>query len=270
MDDGFAAGLAGIADPGRLTGREIIFFPSAGSTNTLAADLAAQGAPEGTVVIADSQTAGRGRLGRSWFSPPGANLYMSVILRPRLSPAESLLLTLMTAVACAHALSGMLPSGPAVKWPNDLIVNRRKLGGILTEMRADRSSLHFAIVGIGINVNTKIADMSEDLRGTATSLAEESGRPESRLKVTSEVLNHLDHWYSLLTAGRRREILDAWRSLSASLGTMVRVTNGPDLLTGYAEDIDEYGYLIVRTGAGPQRITAGDVEILGIATGRDV
>ncbi|MFA4828689.1 MAG: biotin--[acetyl-CoA-carboxylase] ligase, partial [Thermodesulfovibrionales bacterium] len=155
-------------------GREIIFFESIGSTNTAALELAEKGAPHGTVVIADRQTKGKGRLGRTWVSPPKKNIYMSVILRPEIEPKDATLLTIMTAVSCAKGVMKSTGLKAEIKWPNDLMISSKKLGGILTEMKSDPDGIVFAVIGIGINVNSKTKnDFPPDIRGIATSIREE-------------------------------------------------------------------------------------------------
>src|SRR5262249_21329770 len=147
-------------------GKKIHYFPDLDSTNRVAYKLAADGAAEGEVVLAETQTRGKGRLGRSWFSPPGLNLYLSVILRPKLAPSDAPLLTLVSAVALADTVQRFLGMSPAIKWPNDILVGGKKLAGILTESSVDSQRLHFVVVGIGVNLNMPASMLPEDIRRT--------------------------------------------------------------------------------------------------------
>ncbi|MBI4690234.1 MAG: biotin--[acetyl-CoA-carboxylase] ligase [Nitrospirae bacterium] len=156
-------------------GTEIVFLESIDSTNTFAMGLAGKGSPHGTVVIADTQTKGKGRSGRTWVSPPKGNLYMSIILRPEIEPKDATLLVIMAAVACAIAIKKTSGLRVKIKWPNDLMVSDKKLGGILTEMKSDFDRITFAVIGIGINVNMEIKDFPQDIRNIATSIREELG-----------------------------------------------------------------------------------------------
>lgn len=155
---------------------EIVFLEGIDSTNIFAMGLAEKGSPQGTVVIADSQTKGKGRLGRTWISPPEGNIYMSIILRPDLKPKDATLLTIMAGIACAIAIRNITGLHVKIKWPNDLMVSNRKLGGILTEMKSEPNSIIFAVIGIGINVNMKLKDFPPDVRAIATSIREELGK----------------------------------------------------------------------------------------------
>ncbi len=160
-------------------GKEILFYETIGSTNTVASNLAEKNT-EGVVVLSDSQDKGRGRLGRLWVSPPGVNIYMSIILTPEIKPAEATLITLMTAVACSIAIRKITGLDIKIKWPNDLTVSDKKLGGVLTELKIYQKKIAYAIVGMGINVNIDIKDFPEDVRKIATSVKNETGKTYSR------------------------------------------------------------------------------------------
>ena len=245
---------------GPFAGR-ITYYASVGSTNDLAGELAAGGALEGTTIVADHQTAGRGRRGRSWFSPPGSGLYVSIVLRPPAgggpTPAVTLL-TLMAGVAIAEGVRAAtgLPAG--IKWPNDLVVERRKLAGILAEAAGGADSLQAVVLGYGINVRP--AAYPPELAARATSLEAELGREVDRGLVLAETLAALAGRYADLVAGRFDVILGAWRALApSSRGTIVEwtATDGPR--QGRTEGIDEGGALLVRTDAGLERIIAGEL-----------
>lgn len=245
-------------------GREIIFFESIGSTNTAALELAEKGAPHGTVIIADRQAKGKGRLGRTWVSPPRSNIYMTIILRPELEPKDATLLTIMAAVSCAKGVMKSTGLKAEIKWPNDLMVSSKKLGGILTEMKSDPDGIVFAVIGIGINVNSKTKkDFPPDIRGIATSIREELGKIQSRTFIIAEILKELEHWYKVLLAEGRKPLFDEWKRLSSTLGRKVRVTAGRETFIGVAEDIDDEGMLILRLSSGVlKKISAGDVMML--------
>jgi BirA family biotin operon repressor/biotin-[acetyl-CoA-carboxylase] ligase len=243
------------------------YYPCISSTNDAAARLADAGAAEGTWVVADEQTAGRGRRGRTWVSPPGAGLYVSVIFRP---VAGASLLTLMAGVAAAQGVRAATGLAPGVKWPNDLVIEPpgersgfsrfRKLAGILAEASATGGELQSVVVGIGINLTS--AAYPPDVDARATSLEGELGRPIERAAVLVELLAALASWRNALSEGRQRELLDAWRVLApSSRGRRVRWMAAPDrAIGGITQGIDDTGALLVKTDAGVERIIAGDVQ----------
>ncbi len=243
-------------------GREIFFYEKTGSTNTVAMDLA-EGISEGAVVISDSQEKGRGRLGRSWVSPPGVNIYMSIILRPQIDPGDATLLTIMTSVACATALRRITGLHVSIKWPNDLIVSDRKLGGILAELKIARKRIVCAVVGIGINVNINTKDFPKEIRAIATSIKNESGKAFARETVVAEILNEMNGWYPLLNALQRGAIISEWQRLTSTLGKRVKVIAGEETYMGLAETIDDEGMLILRLASGEmKRISSGDLTVM--------
>ncbi len=246
-----------------LIGSEILFFPVTGSTNTAAAELAAKGQREGTVIIADSQTGGRGRRGRSWVSPAGKNLYLSIILRPCMPPRDASILTLMSAVACASALQKISSVAVSIKWPNDLMVADKKLGGILTEMKTDTDHIDYAVIGIGININLDSSDMPDDIRHTATSVRLQAGQPQTRTQYAVEIIKSLDYWYAILLKSGKGPVIDSWRRLSSTIGHTVTATSGEVQVTGLAEDIDAEGALLLKLEDNSLvKINAGDVIVL--------
>jgi len=244
-----------------LIGKELLFFDAVGSTNTVALSLT-EDAEEGTVVLADYQEKGRGRFDRPWVSPSGVNIYMSVLLRPSIEPDEGHFLTLFSAVACAHALRETTGLPVAIKWPNDLMVANRKLGGILTEVRINHRDIVLAVIGIGVNINMEIADLPEPLRRTATSVIHETGQHAKREPVIAGILNHLDYWYGYLKRRAGLAIIDEWKRLTSTLGRTVIVTRGSETYTGLAEEMDEKGGLIVRLPTGERRrLISGDLSL---------
>lgn len=247
-----------------LFGREIHYLTEVGSTNETARSLAEEGAPEGTIVLAEIQTGGRGRLGRMWVSPFGKGIWMSLILRPPIAPPAAPHLTLAAAVAVARAVREVtgLPAG--IKWPNDLLVNGRKVCGILTEMKAEVDAVHYIVVGIGINVNLRAEDLPPDVRELATSLMMELGAAVPRVRLAREVLSRLSELYSLYLQEGFPPVREAWKEMNITLGKRVKVSSTWDEYHGTAVDIDNEGALLVRGEDGQQRrFYAGDVTLRG-------
>ena len=227
--------------------REIRVFEATSSTNDVLKEAARQGAPEGVVAVASVQTAGRGRHGRSWVSPPG-NLFLSILLRPE-DPAILSLLPLAAGVAVAEAL-GVEGVDPRLKWPNDVLVSGRKLAGILAEASTGASGVESVVVGIGANVNLQRTDAPEDLREAVTSLREETGRTHDVDAVAAAVLVRWTAWYDALRVDRRR-VRSAWRERSVDWwGRPVEMETGGRRLVGVPRDIDDAGALIVEMADG--------------------
>jgi BirA family biotin operon repressor/biotin-[acetyl-CoA-carboxylase] ligase len=234
--------------------------PVIDSTNNAARALAEAGAPEGTAVIADEQTAGRGRQGRTWFSPPERNLYLSVVLRPKVAAARAPLVTLVVAVALAEAVrrEGL---APRLKWPNDLLLEGRKAAGILTEMSARGGEVAWVVAGIGLNVNMDRVHFPAALAERATSLRIAAGRDLERPALCAAILGELEQWTARFYAEGADPVLAAWRSLSTTLGRRVRVREGGAAALGLARDVDGDGALLVETEAGGTlRVIAGEIE----------
>ncbi len=239
----------------RLVGSTLLRVDRLGSTNDLLRSLARQGAAEGTVVVAREQTAGRGRMGRSWASPPGG-LWLSVLLRPP-RPAD-LRLALVAAVGTAEGVRRASGAPVGLKWPNDLVLQERKVGGVLVE-----AAPPWAVVGIGVNVNVERALLPPDVRERAVCLAEVVGHTVDLDAVLEGVLAGVDDAYDALRRGRGEEVLDRWRRLSVTLGRPARVRTGGRLIEGIAVDIDATGALLIAGSAGaPVRVLTGDVTLL--------
>jgi len=229
---------------GRLIGSRIHFYETIDSTNSYADILATRGAPEGEVVVADRQTAGRGRLkGRVWHSPPGRNLYTSVILRPPIPPASATGLVFVAGVAVAELLSAYCPV--SLKWPNDVLSGGRKISGILTEMRSKGPEVEFVVVGIGINVNMEPDDFQEDLRLQSTSLKEQTSREVSRLDLTAGLYRILEQWYRIFLGDGLAPVRDRWLEYSGMAGRMVEVSDGTARHRGRCQGIDDEGVLLL-------------------------
>ena len=245
-----------------VLGRRVEFHETIDSTNREAVERAAGGAPEGTVVVADSQSRGRGRFQRFWDSPPGVNLYFSTILRPDVGAVRLPELPLLTAAALHQALTKLVPSMKAViKWPNDILVGERKLAGILCESKVARSGAASVVVGIGLNVNGREFDPS--LEGAATSLLLKSGRRWSRPEVMAGVLNRLEYLYDdWVAAEDLKEIVPYLEEYSSLIGRRVEIAGGGSAVTGVARAISPAGKLIVESPDGTLHyLSAGDVSL---------
>jgi len=251
-------------------GTPLYYFPSIGSTNDLAARLAAGGAPEGTTVAAEAQTSGRGRLGRTWFSPQGAGLYVSIVFRPDAGaraagidtppagPGLPAALTLASGVALADAVSETTGLRAEIKWPNDLVVERRKLAGILAEASAQGSELDYVILGFGVNVRP--VTYPPEVAGRATSIEAELGRPVDRGLLLAKALENLAACREALRGGDIAGVLARWRRLSpGAVGARVewRTPAGP--VTGRTAGLDDDGALLVERDGRIERVIAGEV-----------
>jgi BirA family biotin operon repressor/biotin-[acetyl-CoA-carboxylase] ligase len=241
----------------KTIGSNILYYPTVSSTMDIAKQAAKDGAAEGTVIIADHQTAGRGRLNREWLAPPGSSLLLSIILHP-----EPEIITRLTMVAClavAQSIEKVTDLKPAIKWPNDVLINGRKVSGILSEANISSDSVSYAIVGIALNVNLDVATIPE-IAETATSLRMELGRKVSRQKVLVALLNEFDSLYAALRRGEPIHL--QWRQRLETLGRRVTVRCGDEVQQGYAEDVDEDGNLLLRHDDGSMStIAAGDVTL---------
>jgi BirA family biotin operon repressor/biotin-[acetyl-CoA-carboxylase] ligase len=254
--------LLALLEPGMLIGRDIRVFQETTSTNDVADKLGRDGVKEGAVVFAESQTRGRGRLGRSWLSSQGKGLWFSVLLRPALSPQSATQITVASAIALARALKKTAAIQCGIKWPNDILVNERKLCGILTEMTAEVDKINYIVLGIGVNVNFLESDFPADLRKSATSLAIEAGRKFKRAEVAAAILRELNCDYLRLKAGEFQAVADEWEENCITIGRNVEISAGPRVVHGRAESLDAEGALLVRTQHGHlERIIGGDVTL---------
>jgi BirA family biotin operon repressor/biotin-[acetyl-CoA-carboxylase] ligase len=242
-------------------GRELHAYEEIGSTSDRAKELAEEGAEHGEVVIADAQTAGRGRRGREWISPARTNLYFSVVLRPELPPARAAELTLVASIAVCDALR-QAGVDAGIKWPNDLLVGGKKIAGILTELAAEPERVQWVVIGVGINVNARAEHFPPELRGEATSLLLERGTPAPRALLAAACLTELEVWIDRHAEEGFAPIRAAWRERAVTLGREVVVKEAGRELMGVAEDIDDQGALLVRDRAGVHRVLSGDVVLL--------
>ncbi len=240
-------------------GQVLHWHEEIGSTSDRAKELAEGGAEHGEVVIAEAQTAGRGRRGRTWVSPARKNLYFSVVLRPDLPPARAPELTLVASVALCDALrQAGVQAG--IKWPNDLLASGKKIGGVLTELAAEPDRVHWVVIGAGVNVNARPEDFPEELRAEATSVLIERGQPAPRALFAAACFTALEDWIDRHAEAGFGAVRDAWRERSVTLGREVVVKTDGREIAGVAEDIDDAGALLVRTRAGMERVLAGDVS----------
>lgn len=249
----------------RFLGKPLHFFDTIDSTNTYAARLAREGAAEGTVVIADSQSGGKGRLGRSWVSPPGVNLYLSLILRPPVPAATVPQLNLLAAVAVADTIVQVCDLTPAIKWPNDVLVGGKKVCGILAEMQTETGTLRAVVLGIGVNLNAPLSAFPEELREKASSLFLAGGRLVDRCVFTAAILTHLEKLYVLWLEGGFSALRPAWEHHAAwMMGQQIAVAAPDGTVAGTVLGLDSDGALLLREGDSgtPRRLLAGDVTVV--------
>jgi len=240
----------------KFIAKKIHYFDYLASTMDLAMQLGIQAAANGTLVLAEAQTKGRGRLSRSWFSPKYKGIYLSLVLRPKISPSAAPMLTLLSAVSICEAIKKIVGLDAQIKWPNDVFICNKKIAGILTEMNAEVDKVNFVVIGIGLNVNND----RKSLIAQATSLKEQAGQPLSRILILQELLRRIENNYFLLEDKGAQAIIDKWRSFSLTLGRRVKVYCQDKHIEGQAVDIDQDGALLVRKDSGLiQKIFSGDV-----------
>jgi len=250
----------------QVLGKPLHFFTTIDSTNTYAAQLARAGAAEGTAVIADSQSGGKGRLGRTWVSPAGVNLYLSVILRPPVPAATVPQLNLLAAVAVADTVVQVCGLTPAIKWPNDVLVGGKKVCGILAEMQTEGGALRSVVLGIGVNLNAPLSAFPEELRDKASSLLLSGGRLVDRPAFAAALLTHLEKLYVLWLEQGFLALRPAWEHHAAWLmGTQITVAAPEGIVAGTVLGLDSDGALLLQEGNSgtSRRLLAGDVTVVG-------
>ena len=243
--------LAGELKPSletQIIGKSIIHYEEVTSTADAARELAESGAPEGAVVVAESQTAGRGRLGRKWLTTPGTSIALSVVLYPPLPPAQAPLLSLAAGLAVATAVMATTGKEAGLKWPNDIYLGGRKVGGVLMEMAAELDRVKWVTAGIGLNVSSDSS--GTELKDSATSLAAETGSEVSRLNAAAALLSEFDRLYGLVLAGEMALISEGFRRLDMLNGQDIEVSDGDVVVSGAASGIDDSGRLLVRSPGG--------------------
>lgn len=245
---------------GSLFGKRIHHFFKVDSTNRVALELGHAGEPEGAVVLAEEQTAGRGRAGNNWHSERAAGIYVTLLLRPPLAPVQAPLLTMMAGLSAHTAIQALTGLTVDLKWPNDLLIGGKKAGGILTEMHAEPGQIRFVIVGVGLNVNQE--EFPGDLSAIATSLRAETGRPQSRLELLVRLLREFENDYTRFLADGAGSVIERFSSISSyAQGKRVRVTNGKESFTGITAGLGPEGLLQVkRDGGQVVTVIAGDIR----------
>jgi BirA family biotin operon repressor/biotin-[acetyl-CoA-carboxylase] ligase len=240
----------------RFIAKKIHYFDYLASTMDMAMQLGMQAAPNGTLVLAESQTKGRGRLGRGWFSPKYKGIYLSLILRPKISPSASPILTLLSAVSICETIKKIVGLDAQIKWPNDVLICNKKVAGILTEMNAEVDKINFVVIGIGLNVNND----KKSLIAQSTSLKEQAAQPISRVLLLQEFLRRIEQYYCIWEDKGVQPIIDKWRNFSLTLGRRVKVYCQNKHIEGQAVDIDTDGALLIRKDSGlMQKVFSGDV-----------
>ncbi|MCM8795847.1 MAG: biotin--[acetyl-CoA-carboxylase] ligase [Candidatus Omnitrophica bacterium] len=242
----------------KFLGKKIYYFDNLPSTMDIAFEVGIKGAPEGTLVLAEVQTKGRGRLGRNWFSPKYKGIYLSLLLRPKILTNQTPVFTLLSAVSVCEAVKEQIGLDIQIKWPNDLLIDNKKLGGILTELNAEMDEVHFLVIGIGLNVNNERKSLLE----YATSLKEEKHEQINRIELLKEILRKIEENYLIFQKFGAYPILEKWRDYNITLGRRVKILShkGGLEIEGEAVDIDIDGGILVRNDLGLiQKVTAGDV-----------
>lgn len=249
---------------GKVLGSSLKFHQEVDSTNNVLKRLAAENAPEGTTVISDAQAEGRGRRGRAWVSPPGLGIWMSVLLRPNLHPSQVQTLTLAASAAVMRALVPLGIEGMGIKWPNDIIINGKKVCGILTEMSAEAERVEWVIIGIGLNVNHDHGDFQSEIRDIATSLRLSGKREKSynRSEIAANIINELDAAYQEFLGKGPEWVVEEWKKWNVTLGKRIRIISQTGDREAEATDITPDGRLIVRYADGTTgEVLSGEVSI---------
>ena len=246
----------------KIFGQQIHYLDSIDSTQKVAKQLASQDAVEGTLVIADEQTGGRGRLARKWYSPKYAGVWMSLIVKPNIPLMQAPQLTLLTAVAVAQGIEETTGITPFIKWPNDILMDGKKVTGILTEMQAEADRIHSIIIGIGINVNQTETDFPEELQQIASSLSIQTGEVLSREKVICSILKKMENLYFQYCSEGFAPIKTLWESYAISVGKVITATTPQKKITGIALGITDEGVLLMKDEAGEiHSIYSADIEL---------
>ncbi|MDR6884488.1 biotin--[acetyl-CoA-carboxylase] ligase [Bacillus sp. 3255] len=246
----------------KVLGQKVHVYGEVDSTQTIAHRLVASGAQEGTLVLAEAQTAGRGRMGRAWHSPPGKGIWMSLVLTPRIPVHFMPQLTLLCAVALCRAIRRVCPVEVGIKWPNDLLIHGKKISGILLESSGEDERLKYVIAGIGISVNLKVSDYPEELRTVATSLAIESGAELKRETIVQSFLLEFEELYALYLDEGFAPIRLLWEAFSVTLQRHIRTHTSAGLIEGFAESLDDSGALtVVKENGERMHLYSGDIEL---------
>ncbi len=244
---------------GNVVGKVVYVFPIIDSTNRYAMEIAGKGESEGTVVIADQQTSGKGRMGRRWYSPGGKNLYFSVVLKPKIPPIFLYHTTMLASICVCQALKE-INLDAQIKWPNDVYVSGKKICGVLTEVEVRGGAVDFVVLGVGVNVNMEVQQLPDDLKDIATSVFIEAGKRTNRVKLLGRILSLMDEWYAKLQRGDTADLFRYWREHNYTLGKRV-VVDGK--LYAEAVGVTPTGELILRLNDGETiGLSTGDVKVL--------
>jgi BirA family transcriptional regulator, biotin operon repressor / biotin---[acetyl-CoA-carboxylase] ligase len=246
----------------KVIGRDIQVFEETTSTNDLVEKLARDGVKEGVVVFAEAQTRGRGRLGRKWISPARKGLWFSLLLRPQMHPLSMTQLTIAAATALFRAIRSQTGLTPGIKWPNDILLNGKKVAGILTELSAELDKVKHVTLGMGVDVNFLASDFPPELRKQSSSLRIETGQRQGRAELAVKILQELDSDYARVCSGAFEKLADEWEEHCTTLGRRVAIQVGGRRIEGTAESLDAAGALLLRTQHGHlERIIGGDVTV---------
>lgn len=245
-------------------GKQVFYYEETDSTNIRAKQLGEEGAPHGTLAVADQQNAGRGRRGRGWESPKGCSIYMSILLRPVIPPVKAPMLTLVMALSVAEGLKESTGLDPGIKWPNDIVLNGKKLVGILTEMSTEIDYINHVVIGVGINVN--MTDLPEEIKGKATSLRLEMGQVVKRSPIIAAVMRNFEKNYSLFLETQNLEKMqEKYNSLLVNREKEVRILGGKEEYNAYALGVNKEGELLIRREDGTtEAVYAGEVSVRGV------
>lgn len=245
-------------------GQETMFFEEVDSTNNVAKKLAEEGAPHGRLIIAENQSAGKGRRGRNWSSPKGSGIWMTFILRPQINPQSASMLTLVTAMAVRKAVYAETGLETLIKWPNDIAAGGKKICGILTEMSAGLEWINYVVVGVGINAN--IESFPDEISGVATSLFLETGKKVDRSRMAAAFGNAFEEYYDkFLEEGNLKLLKDEYNSYLANFNNQVKILDGEGDYVGVSEGINDFGELLVTDGAGKEHVVrSGEVSVRGL------
>ncbi len=240
--------------------REIIYQDNIQSTNSYAFKLALAGRPEGTCVIAETQQGGKGRLNRVWFSPPGKNLYLSVILKPQIHPSRIYPVTFLSSLAVYDTIKMITGISPTLKWPNDVLINEKKVCGTLIELSTEADMVGFVIVGIGLNINMKANEIDDTIKNKATSLYIETKKIFERASVCGMLLSNFDKYYSVFRKAGEQEICNIWEKTAQIKGKQLEINQMGEIYKGIAQGVDSSGAIILDIKGQKKRIIAGDVS----------
>lgn len=246
-------------------GKQLFYFEEIDSTSNYAKKIAHEGCPHGTVVVAERQTSGRGRVGREWKSSNSDGLWFSIVLRPELEPENVQIVTLAASIAVVEGIFESQGIVCGIKWPNDIILDNCKLAGILTELSAEPGHVNFVVVGIGININQDVNSFNGEIRQKATSLKIHTGRCIQRVKILGSILTSFEEIYKIMLQGNRSEVINRWSKYSVTLGKEVRILSRDEEYIGIAQNVASDGKLIVKCYDGAVReISAGEIQVRGL------